>query len=812
MLRNIWLFFLCLGLGIRGYAQDNSQDNPQNVPQTFAEIKGMVSQKNSNEPIPSATIVVVETKQGTVTDTEGKFRLVNLKAGNYTLQFSAMGFKTQEQEVSLKAGESKIINFQVQENLLELQEVTVTAQKREELLQKAPLAVASISTEQIEKLQIANTNEVGRIAPNFQSYDDGGGMFTLMASRGIFTFDEIPTVGLYVDDVPIFNTMSFPSALNDLKRIEILRGPQGTLYGRNTLGGVINIITNTPRNTTEGFIELGYGNLNQLNVSAGVSTPLVPNKLYAKLSGSYLSRDGYITNTFLNTNDILSRESVTGNLKLTYYPNERWEFMLMSGLEVREVQANAYVGGFGFDNTKLDSLKDNHPYELAYDTQGTYNVLLSNNAFKIGYYTNNIAIKSITALQLTDVKSKNEDFDVSSFDLFKLTRNDRMMLTWSEELRISSTRKDSPFSWLGGLFLYHVQRDTDQYNQYGEDYAFGSPPEVAALLPYHVVDLGEITQTGASIFFNADYSFTPEWEVTAGLRYEIESNTTSTGRSYIKDGDASFSNPSAGLIPDSFKKTADYNAISPKIGLIYDKNQFLAYANIARSYRPGGINAFVLESDKAIFDPEYSWNYEIGLKSTLWKNRLKANLTGFYVDYKDQQVYTLVDMQSLSLGRRNVGQSISYGLELETEWVLAKGFKALFNIGYLETKVEKFTITNFSGEINNEGNKQAYSPQWNGNLGLNYETTFNNELSLTFAADYQFQTDMYFDVENTAQQESYGLLNSRLSFAYKAISISFWAKNLLDKTYFSYGYVSPGTTFLSYGMPQTFGTALKLEF
>jgi len=800
MLKNTLLLFLCWSIFSLSYAQDSSSK--------FGQITGVVLQKNTNEPIPSATIVVIETKKGTVTNTEGKFQLANLEAGDYTLEFSAIGFKSLQQNITVKAGEIITVDFQCQENPLELQEVTVTAQKREELLQKAPLAVASISTKRIEELQISSTNEVGRVTSNFKTYNDGSGIYTMVASRGIYTNDDTPTVGVYVDDVPLFNTMSFPNLLSDVKRIEILKGPQGTLYGRNTLAGVINIITNTPRNITEGFVELGYGNLNQLNVNAGVSIPLITNKLYAKIGGSYLSRDGYITNTFLDIDDVLSTETVRGNLKLTYYPNEKWEFMLMTGLEKRQMTATGYVGGMGTNIRILDSLKANHPYEVNYNTQGTYDVFLSNNAFKIGYYTDKISIKSITSLQYTDLDVAGEDFDFSPADGLRVVHNDRDFYTWTEELRISSAQKNTSFNWLGGLFFYHFDRETNEDMHYGLESGF--PLDV---VPHRAVNFSEITQTGASLFFNTDYAFTPEFKITGGLRYEIESNKTAVNRYYIKDGSKTYANADMGLVPDYFEETATYDALSPKIGLIYDKNQFLAYANVARSYRPGGINPFSLNNKEAIFDPEYSWNYEAGLKSMLWNNRLKANFTAFYIDYQDQQIYTILNPTTWAFGRDNLGRSISYGVELDTEWMLAKGLRANFNIGYLETEIKEFEITDaMTGEMmSNEGNTQAYSPQWNGNIGLNYQKTFD-QVSIQLSADYQLQTEMYFDPENALKQDGYGLLNSQISVSYKDLSLAFWAKNLLDETYYSFGYAFVGGAFLNYGMPQTFGTILKYKF
>ena len=251
------------------------------------------------------------------------------------------------------------------EEVLTLPAQTVTAQKREELLQKVPIAVASIDSTKTEALQITNINEVGRISPNFKSYDDGGGVFPMIASRGIFTIDEVPVVGVYVDDVPLFNTSSFPSILADIERIEVLRGPQGTLYGRNTLAGAINVITKHPTNETKGFASFGYGNLNQIEASAGVSTALIEDKLFARISGSSTLRDGYIENTFLDTENLLEYEQYGGNLRLTYLPGSTQSLSFNTALEQREVNAYAFVGGFGVFGKDIEALRRDSPYQVA---------------------------------------------------------------------------------------------------------------------------------------------------------------------------------------------------------------------------------------------------------------------------------------------------------------------------------------------------------------------------------------------------------------------------------------------------------------
>ncbi|MYF98046.1 TonB-dependent receptor [Candidatus Poribacteria bacterium] len=690
---------------------------------------------------------------------------------------------------------------------------TVTAQKREEVLQKVPIAVASIDSTKTEELQIGNINEVGRISPNFKSYDDGGGLFPMIASRGLFTIDEVPVVGVYVDDVPLFNTTSFPTLLTDIDRIEVLRGPQGTLYGRNTLAGAINVITKHPTNETKGFASFGYGNLNQIEASAGVNISLIEDKLFARISGSSTFRDGYIENTFLETNNLLEHEQYGGNLRLTYFPSSSLSLTLNTSLTQREVDAYAFVGGFGLTGEDVLPLLKEAPYQVAFNTQGVYDTLTSNNALKLSYETDHLSIKSITSLQYTDNTGEGDDFDFSPLAINKRTLSSRGFTTFAEEIRVSS--KDSRLRWLAGVFVYNLSTDYVHDWEAGKDNAaFQQDPDVAAQYPYITNDKTEQRYTGFSVFGNADYPIIERLRVIAGIRFEIENNHADVSRSYTKNGNTGYQYPNLGAIPAEFEETATFNATSPKVGLSYDPtDDLMFFTNVARGYRPGGINPFTTDAETAKFDPEFSWNYEAGVKSMFLQNRVRANLTGFYIDYRDQQLYTLINLETFNIGRANLGRSISYGTELETEWALIEGLTAIINIGYLETEITDYKTIGPGGELDNAGNEQGYSPHFNGNFGISYERPINSLITLKATADYQYQTDMFFDAENTLEQKAYGLLNARFVVSTERADLILWGQNLMDEIYLSYGYGLGGAgVAANYGLPRTFGSKLFVKF
>ncbi|WP_299466295.1 TonB-dependent receptor [uncultured Microscilla sp.] len=470
-------------------------------------VSGTIIDEQGN-PMPSVSVLIVETHQGTVTDDQGRFKLSGIKPGTYQVQCSAIGFILPPQQVTIIANQAIQVRFEGKENIKELQMVSVTAQKQSEDLQKVPGALASISAQKVKNLQISNINEIGRISPNFQSYDDGGGMFTLMASRGIFTIDDTPVVGVYVDGVPLFNTASFPASLTDIQRIEVLRGPQGTIYGRNTLAGAINIITQNPSNQTKGFISGGYGNLNQVTLEGGISLPIIKDKLFARISGRYDTRSGYIENVFLQNTDLLGRRLGSGNVKLMFYPNQNWDISLTTGIEYRENKAYAFVGGFNATGQQLDSIKQNHPYQVDQNIQGDYLTLSSNNALRISYTAPQFTLTSVSSYQLTDLK-RSDEFDFSSFDINNLQQSNRVLHTLSEELRVRSNTPNSKLRWLVGVFGYYIKRTEEQNIRSGVDNAlFATDPAIAAQYPYVSIDDTFVEQSGFSVFANLTYSLT----------------------------------------------------------------------------------------------------------------------------------------------------------------------------------------------------------------------------------------------------------------------------------------------------------------
>ncbi|MEL6844706.1 MAG: TonB-dependent receptor, partial [Bacteroidota bacterium] len=350
----------------------------------------------------------------------------------------------------------------------------------------------------------------------------------------------------------------------------------------------------------------------------------------------------------------------------------------------------------------------------------------------------------------------------------------------------------------------------------GADNAFFAPsPEIAALYPYSQTIDNLVVQTGFSVFGEASYDVSEDFTVTLGLRYELENSFLEEDQSYQKDG-APFEFAPLGAIPGSFDLETSFGALSPKLNLAYRIGESsMIYANAARGYRPGGVNPFINDPALAAFDPEFSWNYEIGSKNKLWNNRIKLNLTAFYGTYTNQQLFTILDLTNFAFGIENIGNSRNIGVELESEYVLAPGLNLSANLGWLDARFTDLTVFNFfTGEqIVNDGNRQISSPEWNGSVGLNYEVGLSDKWKLNLATDYQFYSEIFFDTQNQLSQPYVGLLNARIVIGHPNVELAIWGQNINDQVYYGYGYGVGGSGGLvNYGLPRTFGSSLTAKF
>ncbi|MEM9078885.1 MAG: TonB-dependent receptor [Bacteroidota bacterium] len=780
-------FLVTLFFSLCSIAQENS-------------ITGTVKDSEGN-PIMGANIFVLGTSLGASTDIEGNFKVERLEAQSYFIQVSYLGYQTITRNV--RAGDT--IDFALSQISDQLNEVVVSANRRLQDIQKTPASVSYVDAKQIEQLQFKELGELNSIAPNLRVFDDGGtGSFSVVSTRGISTIDLNPAVGFYVDDVPYFTTFAFPLELSDVDNIEVLRGPQGTLYGRNALGGVIKINTKNPTNDVNGYARIGYGNLNNLDIGFGISAPLVKDKLFFRASTTISERDGFVRNTFLNK-DLQNREAIDANFKLKYLASDKLRFGLLYNVQRRESNAYAFILPQAIDPsfTTFQDVIENRPFEVAYNEDVFRISTTQTVALDTKYNFGNFELTSVTAYQTTD-QSRVDEFDFSIFDVQSIAGIfDLDNIT--QEFRLASTG-DRKFDWTLGAFGYRNNIFNDAAFRFGADLALTNPM-FQGLVPIVRPETTDLTQKGLAFYGQGEYELTDKLSLTLGLRYDIEESSADVFRQ------ATAINPTLG-----FDIEADFDALSPKAVLGYQITEdAFVYGSYARGFRPGGINTFVADEESAIFQPETTDNYELGFKTNWLDNRIKANLTGFFISYKDQQQFTVIDFDTFITGTDNIGESRSFGVELETEFLVAKGLTLGLNGGYLNTEIIEFTsfVPDPSlglVEVDFSGQQLILAPEFNFSSNIQFIQPINSKINFELNADYTYQSEFFFDLENQNFQEAFGLLNGRVGLTSKNLDFFVWGKNITDVTYFSYGYGISGFVSAAFGLPQTYGATLTAKF
>lgn len=661
--------------------------------------------------------------------------------------------------------------------------VHVTAQKVLQDNQSVGASVYVLGGADARQEGITSTNDlVGRVGSlhNLQA-----GSTPLLSIRGIGQRLNTPGVGLYVDDVPYLDHFAFPANLQlfDIERMEVLRGPQGTLYGGNTMGGVLNIVTRQPDAQLRGEGRVTIGNHGQRQASANLNVPLNQQDLFLGISAASVQRDGYTRNTFLGRDaDPLKERGL--RLRLRYLPSDRLDITL--GVEVARIRDGYY------DKAPATGrrLEDTRPHEVAYDFPGRDDKDLRSTSLRVRYDADRFTLTSITGLR-DNKYSFTGEFDGTPQPMVNDVYAVRQR-QWTQELRLSSrTAEKTGLSWLGGVFLFNDRRQ-------GNDRL--------AMVPMGVDTLtGSTYRTRGTAFFgNAEYWFTPRWGVQAGLRHERE--TVSYGAestSYM--GSMPVANTPWQRYGRSFSQTA------PKVGAMFKPaDDTLVYGTVTKGYRSGGFNTVVLsESDRA-YGPETNINYEAGVKLVSQDKRLQLNAAVFRTNIDNQQIG-----QSLGIGpevTRNAGKSRHQGLELDAAYLLPGGWRLSTSLSHLDAKFRSYTDAVAGTDYS--GNRVPFAPSSIVSAAIHKRHQLGNGLQLVGQAEVSHVGTIYYDAANQMKGKAFSLLNLRLGIEDKRWSAALWVRNATDRKYIRDAAVNPLTFAhqVAFGAPRTVGIDVAVKF
>lgn len=672
-----------------------------------------------------------------------------------------------------------------------IEDIIVTANKTEEKANKLPISVSTITDLQKEAKNIENLTDLTSVSPGFHMPDYGTGLTSPIYIRGIGSRINEPAVALYVDDIPYFDKATFNFDLYDIDRIEILRGPQGTLYGKNSLGGLIKIHTKTPKQYSQTEFTLGYGTYDNRRIYLKQHLPVVEDKLSLSFSGNYNYEEGYYKNDF-NDEDIGGKDNLNGRLKANYNINETSNLKFI--LDVSDNLYNGYPYAHVEENNSSSSINYNH------DSEYKRKILTSGLVFEKIW--DHLRIKSISAFQYFD-DFQDIDQDFTPQDYFHVIQ-DRKNRYFTQELNIFYIN-NSGFELMGGMFGYYQDKEKQVDLYYGEDAVsmFNLPAMMTKYKDY------DFKTTGAAIFGQLTYNnfLISGLNITGGLRFAYERNRMD----YVYDLDVSGNRTTQ----DKLNEKINEPVWLPKFSIRYTPLENISsYFTFTRGYKSGGFNSTIEREEDIAFGPEHSANYEFGFKGKFFENSLSTDLALFYIDWQDQQVYQPVPSGQGAM-LKNAGESHSKGIEVETRYRPLKNIVFFVNTAITEAKYDKFIRDEDEG-VDHSGNYIPYIPQMTFNVGNNVRIPVNNDIlkEARIGLDYRGVGKHYWNDENTLKENYYGLVNFNVMAVMNKFKVTLWGKNIFNKKYdvFLFEFSSLQNTYAQQGHPGRFGVTISTNF
>ncbi|MEM6912865.1 MAG: TonB-dependent receptor [Pseudomonadota bacterium] len=689
--------------------------------------------------------------------------------------------------------------------------IVVTGQFRDQALQEVPSAVNVFTAETIEDAGIRTTEDFVSLTPNLTFDDSFTYLNSFVVIRGVTQINNADApVAIIVDGVPQNNQKQFKMPLFDVEQVEVLKGPQGSLYGRNAIGGAINIVTKQPTNEFTGFVNGSVMNGTGYRAEAGVSGPIVEDKVLFRVSGSYYETDGLIENTFLNedVDDVEFDYSLRG--KLSILPTDTISIDLRASY-------NEFEAGSSYDavvdntpNTPTVPLfrsgDTNDVFAPTSDfpgvTEGEITELSGKFEWETPFATTTyiLGYTDLTESYRADLDFSNPTQPSGIFGGFNLGQGQNLDVELlSHELRFVSP-DDQAFRWIAGAYYLDTERDlltrvfVDIDNDPGQ---------------FHdgiiLVDRGEANDNTAwALFGQAELDVTDRLNIQVGGRYDEDER---------EQVDPAVSGSD---------RTKTFSSFQPKVTASYDlADDILGYFTYSTGFRSGGFNApgVVLEE----FDDETLTNYELGLKTQFLDGRVTANIAGFLSESEDFQFF-FVDISTGSQIISNLGEVDIAGIDFDFQFLATDALTFYGGIGYTDSEIKDIGNADLEAFLTGAGvdtgdvigSRSPKTTEYTISLGAQFVTSITSDLDGVLRLDYERQGDRYWQIDNQDVRDPIDLLNIRGTIRNDRWSASLWAKNLLDEEYYvDYNpaeFAGTGFDLGFQGRPLTYGFDVGLRF
>lgn len=752
-------------------------------------------------PIVGATVLLENTNNGVVTDLDGKFSLnpPDNKKGN--LIFSYIGFITQKIAIA-ELKDLSLIEVVLKEDNFGLTGVVVTARKREEDIRSVPLSISTLSAKELGRKTSTSAVDILNTIPNVNVVES---QYTSAVNiRGIqggnsYNPGSGTAEGTYLNGVYMGPDEFQNNFVTDLQRLEILRGPQGTEFGRNSISGAVNMTTIKPTDENYASINMDYGQRGFLRIRPTANVRVAKN-LYVRASYLRYDYDGFIKNTCLNQNS--DSKVNAGRVDLRYIPKNNFFVDLSFDFtdEKYNEQRPNVVKWANAPGTQIPldmalaplgiNLNDQGRGTFNHNTPTTYDKKLWGTSLNLTYNIGKKAVlTSITSLR-DATRDWSRDLDFSEANGYSEARNDHGK-QFSEELRISSTGSGR-LTWVAGAFYYNLQSTFDQKIKIGSliDTLYGVPAGTlagSAIAPR--ADLGE---SSLGLFASSDYQLTDFLTLNAGLRYTYDKKDMSFQQDGVPGVFPAFPDANGDFKADGYiNETYTQGVVTPSISLEAKAAKWAnVYALYSNGYKAGGFNVRFVSSEAQVTTPfkaERMNNFELGTKMSNSSNKLFANLAVFMMKYHDMQVaVTLPDNQGIAIN--NAASADVKGLEFDLKAIITNNIALSGGMGLNNSEYSDYTFYLPDGTPEDRtGEKLANIPQFNSNVALDLSYPIGKKMKIVANLQYTYHSKSeqpnYVDASGANTLDAVGLINGRLGFEAKNLSISLWGRNLANTEY-----------------------------
>ena len=683
-------------------------------------------------------------------------------------------------------------NAFAEDSQIDLPSMVVSADFRPNLAQKTPISLTTIDSETIESRGAQHVEDILNLAPNV-NISSGASRGQYFQIRGIGERSEFkaplnPSVGLYIDGIDLSRSGG-AATLFDIDKVEILRGPQGTLYGANALAGVINLESKQPTEDLAVHVETGIADYNTRNVGVAVGGALIENTLLGRMSVYSHQSDGYMDNTYLGRDNTQDRDEITARGHLKWLVDKD----LTLDLNLLHIDIDNGYDAFTFDNSR-NSIAD----QPGKDAQKTDAFALKSD----WRASDKVQLQSTVTYSQSDLEYSYDDdwsnpiYDpingYSAFDQYLRQREN-----YSVEGRALSNENgkilNNTTAWTVGF--YHASQTQSLNRNYFDN-------DTPAVTPFN----NAYDTLNTSIFGQLNTDLSKKLMLISGLR--------------IENWQAKYSDS------NSFSLEKDEVLYGGKLGLQYQIEQnHMLFTTLSRGYKAGGINDDPrLTSNERSFDSEYSWTIEAGMKSAWLEGDLITNITTFYTLRKDAQLKTSLKVPKVPGPGSdfvdylvNAKKVSNIGIEADLDWLINNQWRALASVGLLDAVLDNYENPKLLADgITLSGRRIAHAPAYQFSLGGEYYVTNN----WTFRTNIEGKDEFYFSNSHNSKSNSYVLVNSSLDYAKGNWKVSLWGRNLLDKDYDTRGFffgIDPSAgyadkTYTQKGDPRVIGVNLTWDY